>query len=395
MIVIHNVNVYTITQGKITSGAVAVADGKIVAVGESSGDVTQLAPSVAEALKSGQAELVDGEGGVLTPGIIDAHTHLGIHEEGVGVEGADYNEAVNPITPDMRAIDGIYPDDVGIKDALRAGVTAACVLPGSANVLGGTAVVVRTWGDRVDKMVIKDQVGMKAAFGENPKRVYRAKDKSPITRMATAALLREWLHKARHYDEKKRKAQEKGDVTDFDPKLEALLPVVRGELPLRAHAHRADDIATAVRIAEEFGLKIVIEHCTEGHLIADYLAEKGIPAIVGPTLSSRSKVELRARTFATPRILAEAGVCVALMTDHPVIPLEHLPVAAALAWKAGMPEEQVLAALTINPARILGIADRFGSIEPGKEADLVLWSDHPLDVRSAPKKIWLAGRQVI
>ncbi|MFA7175514.1 MAG: amidohydrolase, partial [Kiritimatiellia bacterium] len=338
---------------------------------------------------------IDGGGGILMPGIIDAHTHLGIHEESVGVEGADYNETSNSVTPDLRAIDGIYPTDVAINDALKSGITAACVLPGSANVIGGAGVVIHTYGRMIGEMVLRENVGMKVAFGENPKRVYKGKDKAPSTRMATAALLREWLTKAKCYADKKQRAVEKGDVFEIDLKLEALLPVVAGNIPMRAHAHRADDIATAVRIAQECGVKIVIEHCTEGHLIADFLAEEQIPAIVGPSFSSRSKVELRERTFATPGFLDSAGVTVALMTDHPVIPLEHLPLVGALAVKAGMSEAAALRALTINPARILGLGDKLGSIEAGKDADLVLWSGHPFDMQSVATKVWIAGRQVI
>ncbi len=395
MQVIYNVTVYPVSSPPISQGAVAIADGKIVACGQAAAGPAAVNALVAQAVHSGQAELLDGQGGILTPGIIDAHTHLGIHEEGVGIEGADYNEMTNPVTPDLRAIDGIYPGDAAIGEALRAGVTAACVLPGSANVLGGQGVVIRTLGRMVEDMVLSDTVGMKVAFGENPKRVYRSKDKAPTTRMATAALVREWLGKTRNYAEKKRRAAEKGDPHDLDLRLEALLPVVEGIMPLRAHAHRADDIATAIRIARECDVRLVIEHCTEGHLIADFLAKSGVPAIVGPSFSSRSKVELREKTFATPGILAKAGVAVAIMTDHPVIPLEHLPVVAALACKAGMSEEDALKALTLTPARILGLGERLGSIEPGKEADLVLWSGNPFEVRSLASKVWIAGVQVV
>lgn len=396
MLIIHNVHVYPISAPPIANGAVAVNDGKIAAVGLVGRDGPgNFAPVVAAAVAAGTAAFVDGGGGVLMPGIIDAHTHLGVHEEGVGIEGADYNEMTNSVTPDLRAVDGINPEEMGIGDALRGGVTTACILPGSANVIGGAAVAVHTWGRVVDNMVLSSRVGMKVAFGENPKRVYRAKDKAPTTRMATAALLREWLTKAKDYAAKKEKAKAKGDLVETDLKLEALLPVVKGEIPLRAHAHRADDIATAVRVAKECGVRIVIEHCTEGHKVADLLAANNIPAVVGPSLSSRSKIELREKTFATPKLLAESGVLVALMTDHPVIPIEHLPVAAALVMKAGMPEDAVLAALTLHPARILGLDHRIGSIAPGKDADMVLWSGHPLDVQSQVKRVWIGGEQVV
>lgn len=396
MLIVHNVTVYPIASPPIRNGAVAWDDGKIVAVGpvgeQGPGAID---PAVADALAAGRAVLEDGEGGILMPGIIDAHTHLGVHEEGVGWEGADYNEATSPVTPDMRVVDGINPEEMGLRDALRGGVTAACILPGSANVIGGAPVVVHTWGQIIDKMVISDKVGVKVAFGENPKRVYRGKDKAPSTRMATAALLREWLVKARDYADKKARAAEKGEHCETDLKLEALLPVVRGEVPLRAHAHRADDIATALRLARECGVRIVVEHCTEGHKVAELLAENAVPAVVGPTLSSRSKIELKDKTFDTPKILAEAGVLVALMTDHPVIPIEHLPIVGALVVKAGMPEAQALAALTLNPARILGLDSRLGSIEIGKDADLVLWSGHPFEVKSQVRKVWIAGERAV
>lgn len=391
MFLVKNVTVYPITSEPIAQGAVAWEDGKVIAVGA----VGALGPRVEEALSAGLVETVDGQGGVLMPGIIDAHSHLGIHEEGLGWEGADYNEMTSSVTPDMRAIDGVNPHDTGVQDALHGGVTAVCVVPGSANVIGGAAAVVHTRGNVVNEMLIADRVGMKIAFGENPKRVYRAKDKAPSTRMATAALLREWLTKAKDYGEKRARTAEKGEHCDTDLKLEALLPVIRGEIPLRAHAHRADDIVTAIRIAEEYGVRIVIEHCTEGHMIADFLAEKGIPAIVGPTLSSRSKAELKEKSFSTPGILAEAGVLVALTTDHPVIPIEHLPMVGALVMKAGMPEKKALAALTINPARILGLDSRLGSIEPGKDADLVLWSGHPFDVQSRVCSVWIGGEKAV
>lgn len=395
MILIHNVDVYPISASPIRNGAVAWKDGKIVAIGTVGAEGPEaIAPEVKEA--AGQLKLIDGQGGVLMPGMIDAHCHAGVHEEGIGWEGADYNEATGPVTPDMRTIDGINPEERGLKDALQGGVTAVCVVPGSANVIGGSATVIHTWGSSiVDQMVIANKVGMKCAFGENPKRVYRNKDKSPATRMATAAVMREWLTKARDYEAKKARAAEKGEHCDTDLKLEALLPVVKGEIPLRAHAHRADDIVTAVRIAEEYGVRIVIEHCTEGHKIADFLAAKGIPAIVGPTLSSRSKIEVKDKSFATPGILAKAGVTVALTMDHPVIPIENLPVVGAMVMKTGMTEEEALAAITLNPARILGLDSRLGSIEAGKDADVVLWSGHPFDVQSSVKKVWIGGEEAI
>lgn len=391
MILVKNVTVHPVTSEPIVDGAVAWEDGRIIAVGKPD----SLGPQVDAALSAGRVTIVDGEGGVLIPGIIDPHSHLGVHEQGIGWEGADYNESTSPAAPDMRVIDGINPHEMGVQDALQGGVTAVCVVPGSANVIGGSAAVVHTRGNIVEEMLVADRVGMKIALGENPKRVYRGKDKAPSTRMATAALLREWLTKARDYETKKARAAEKGDFCETDLKLEALLPVIRGEIPLRAHAHRADDIVTAIRIAEEYGVRIVIEHCTEGHKIADYLAERQVPAIIGPTMSSRSKVEVKDKSFATPRILDEAGVLVALTTDHPVVPIEQLPIVGALVVKAGMPEDRALATLTINPARILGLDSRIGSIEAGKDADLVLWSGHPFDVSSRVCRVWVGGEQAL
>ncbi|MBI3948266.1 MAG: amidohydrolase [Armatimonadetes bacterium] len=396
MLIIHNVTVCPVSAPPIPMGAVAVDAGRIIAVGSvEEGGPGALSPLVAEALRAGRAVLVDGERGFLTPGLIDAHTHLGIGEEAVGVEGSDYNERTHPVTSDLRAIDGINPEDTAIPRALHAGVTAACVAPGSANVIGGSTVVIRTHGTVVDDMVLNPNAGMKAALGENPKNVYRSKDKAPATRMAIAALFREWLAKARDYGTKQARAAEKGDFVETDLKLEALLPVVRGEIPLRAHAHRADDIATILRIAREFSLRLVIEHCTEGHKLAGRLADAGVPAIVGPSMNGLTKVELKEKSFDTAGVLARAGVLVALTTDHSVMHIQHLPVAAALAMKAGMTADQALAAITLNPARILGLGDRLGSIEPGKEGDLVLWSGHPLDVQSRVARVWISGRVVV
>lgn len=396
MLVLHNVTVFPIASPPIRGGAVAVAEGKILAVGPTGdGGPAGLSPAVAEALRAGRATLIDGEGGILTPGLIDPHTHLGIGEEAIGAEGHDYNETTNPVTPELRAIDGINPEETALRRALRGGITTVCVVPGSANVIGGSSVVIHTHGTVVDQMIVRANAGMKCALGENPKTLYRGKNQTPATRMAIAALLRDWLTKARDYDAKRRRAAEKGEHSDTDLKLEALLPVVRGELPLRAHAHRADDICTALRIAREFGIRLVIEHCTEGHKIAPLLVEAGVPAIVGPSMGGRGKIELREKSFETAGYLAKAGVLVALTTDHSVSHIEHLPVAAALVMKAGMSEEQVLAAITLNAACILGIDDRVGSIAPEKEADLVLWSGHPLDVQSRVRRVWIGGEPVV
>ncbi len=376
---ITNVRIRTMDGPEIRRGVVLFGEGKIKAVAE------HLAiPS--------EAAITPGRGWLLTPGLIDAHCHLGIGEEGIGFEGEDYNEVTDPVTPHLRVIDGLNPEEMGMADAAANGVTTICAAPGSANVIGGQVAVVKTHGAVVDRMVVRFPAGLKVAFGENPKRNYHMQKKMPMTRMGTAALLREALVRAGNYRRKlEEAAKDPAKTEDRDLRSEALLPVLRGEMPLRAHAHRADDILTAIRIAEEFGVEIVIEHCTEGHKIAEFLADKGISAIVGPSLTTRIKYELREKTFATAGVLARAGVRIALMTDAPVIPIEHLPIAAGLAVRAGLPEEEAWRALTINPAAILGIQDRVGSITPGKDADLVLWDGDPFDTRTWARMVWIDG----
>ena len=334
-------------------------------------------------------------GRVCPPGIIDAHTHIGVYEEGIGFEGADGNEMTNPATPHIRALDAVNPADKAFAGARAGGVTSLAVAPGSANVIGGQVLAMKTWGRVVDDMVIRAPLGLKVAFGENPKRVYSNQKKSPSTRMAVAAILRENLTAARNYLDKLERAKDDPEkAPDRDLKLEILAKVLRKEIPLRAHAHRADDIITAVRIAEEFDVDIVIEHCTEGHLIADFLAEKGVPAIIGPTLGTRPKVELVNATFRTPGILHKAGVKVALTSDHPVFPVQQLPIQAALVHKHGLPEEEALKAITINAAEILGIANRVGSLEPGKDADIVIFSGHPFHWKTRVEKTLIDGEIV-
>ncbi|NLY67282.1 MAG: amidohydrolase [Tissierellia bacterium] len=366
MILIKNGYIYTMAGQIIENGSILIDGDKIVEVGK---DI--VAPL--------DAEVIDAGGRMVLPGFIDGHSHLGMWEEGMGFEGSDGNEMVDPVTPHLRAIDAINPMDEGFKDAYKAGVTTVVTGPGSANVIGGLTTAIKTYGKRVDDMIVKDPVAMKVAFGENPKRVYDSQKKSPTTRMATAAILRESLFKAKIYLEKKERA--KGDpdkMPDFDIKMEALAMVLKREIPLKAHAHRADDIFTALRIAGEFNVDITLEHCTEGHLIADYLAEEGKGALVGPTLSNRSKIELRNLSFETPGILNKKGVKVGIITDAPVIPQQYLPLCAGLAVKSGMDEMEALKAITIYPAEIVGIADRVGSIEAGKDADIVIFDGNPI-----------------
>lgn len=380
MFAIKNVTLYTITDGVRVGNILVDDDGRISDIGDI---------AIPEGI-----DVIDGTGKVLMPGMIDAHGHAGVYEEAIGWEGADGNEAVDPITPQLRALDALNPHDEGIREALQAGITTMCVLPGSANVIGGQGVIIHMHGNTVDEMVIGEG-GLKVAFGENPKRVYSGQKKSPSTRMATAALLREQLVKAANYIAKQEKAASDPDkAPERDLKLEAIARVLRGEIPLRAHAHRADDIVTALRIAEEFGIDIVIEHCTEGHKIAEELGQRKAKAVIGPTMTNRSKVEVRERTYTTLKTLWEQGVEIAITMDHPVIHVQYLNISTALAVKAGLPKEEALKAVTINPARILGIADRYGSLEKGKMADLVLWSGDPLDIMSSVEQVFIHGKRV-
>lgn len=364
MIFIKNGHIYTMAGKVLENGSILIKDGKIIEVGED--------------LKVPEnAEVIDAQGKMITPGFIDAHCHLGMFEEGIGFEGSDGNEMTDPITPQLRAIDSINPMDISFREAYEGGVTTAVTGPGSANVIGGTFAALKTYGHRVDDMVIKDPVAMKIAFGENPKRVYNGQKKSPMTRMATASLLRETLFKAQTYMNKKENEDET-KRPDYDMKMEAMLPVLKREIPVKAHAHRADDIFTALRIAKEFNIDITLDHCTEGHLIAEDLAKEGKTAIVGPSFGSRSKFELQNKTFETPKVLIEAGVKVAITTDSPVIPLQYLSLCAGLAHKAGLDEMEALKAITINAAEIVGLDHRIGSIEVGKDADIVIFDGNPI-----------------
>ncbi|MCI9278239.1 amidohydrolase [bacterium D16-50] len=339
------------------------------------------------------AETVDAEGLSVYPGFVEAHGHIGLDGYGIGYEGMDYNEMNDILSPQMRGIDGVKPLDPALPKAAAAGVTCVCVGPGSANVLGGTFTTIKTVGRRVDDMVVRDGVAMKCAFGENPKRVYR--DKRDSSRMTTAALLREILFKAREYMEKKEAAgDDLSKRPSFDIKLEALLPVLRREIPLKAHAHAAEDIFTALRIAKEFGVKITLEHVTEGHLIVEELAEENVPLAVGPTLTSASKFELRNKSWTTPGVLAAAGCQVSIITDSPVIPQEYLPLCAGLAVQAGMDPFAALQAITINPARHAGIEDRVGSLEVGKDADIVITDGCPFEVSTKVKYVFIDGKEV-
>lgn len=367
------------------TGDILVRDGKIAALGM--------------ALRAPGAQELDCTGLTVLPGFVDAHCHIGMWEDGIGDEGADGNESSDPVTPEMRAIDGVNPFDPCFKEAREAGVTTVLTGPGSANVIGGLFVAMKTAGNSVEDMTLRYPVAMKAALGENPKRVYAEQKEAPYTRMAIAALFRKTMVEAQEYARKLKLGEEDVEkLPDRDLAMEALLPVISGELPLKVHAHRADDILTALRLAEEFHLRITIDHCTEGHLIAEQLKERsealGAGVIVGPLLSERAKVELKNLSFRAPRALYDAGVPFALMTDHPVIPEQFLPVCAALCVRDGLPEQAALEAITINAARITGISDRVGSLSEGKDADIAIFEGHPLDIRSRCRYTLIDGKIV-
>lgn len=372
MLLLKNGNVMTMA-GPAFVGDVAIENGKIVAVGQS--------------LSYSDAEVRDVTGMTVMPGIVDPHCHIGMWEDAMGFEGADGNECTNPITPELRAIDAINPYDRCFEEAVAGGVTTCVTGPGSANVIGGQFVAIKTYGDSVENMVLRFPVAVKAAFGENPKRVYNGKNQTPSTRMATAALMRKALIEAQEYNEKLEKGKADPEkMPERNLGKEILARVIRRELPMKIHAHRADDILTAIRICREFKLRYTLDHCTEGYLITDKLKEalsedcEGI--IVGPLLTDRSKIELKNLSFKAPKVLEQAGIEYAMMTDHPVTPEQYLPICTAVAVREGASEEGALKAITINAAKITGIADRVGSIEVGKDADIAVFSGHPFDFRS-------------
>ncbi len=381
MILIKNGLIRPVTSPDIPGGDILVDGGKIAAIG-----VNLEAPE--------GAQIIDATGLLVTPGFVDGHCHIGMHEEASRWEGNDTNESSDPITPQVRAIDSINPMDEAFDTALRGGVTTAVTGPGSANVIGGTFCAMKLYGDCVDDMLIKEPVAMKIAFGENPKGAYgQSGKKAPVTRMMTAALLRETLKKAQLYmEEVDEAAQDETKKRPFDMKLEAMLPVMRGEIPLKSHAHRADDILTSIRIAKEFGVKITLDHCTEGHLIPHHLADFGAPVLVGPSFGSKTKQELKEKSFETAGILNQAGLNVSIITDAPVIPLNYLPLCAGLAVREGLSVQAAWEAITINPAKVAGIDDRVGSLEAGKDADIVLFEGDPLrDIGARARLVLVNG----
>jgi imidazolonepropionase-like amidohydrolase len=367
----------------IDGGTVLIENGRITAVGARS-DVAIPA----------DAERIDVAGSWVLPGFIDAHVHLGVHEDGEGWSGNDTNEMTDPNGARFRAIDGIDPYDVGFDDALAGGVTSVVVKPGSGNPIGGRTVAVKTWGRNAFDVVFAEQVSVKSALGENPKRVYGEKNQTPSTRLGVAAIIREAFTKARNYAAQRAHAQSEGKPFDVDLTLETLAKVLDGELYWDQHTHRADDIVTAIRLSEEFGYKLVVNHGTEGYLIADVLAERNIPVILGPLFTSRSKVEVRHRTLRSAGILNRAGVKLAITTDHPVVPINFLVYQAALAVKDGLDPAAALRALTVNPASMLGLDDRIGALKAGLDADVVVWSGDPLNVMNRALRVFVRGSEV-
>lgn len=379
-----NAKIITMEDAVIDCGYIQIKDDKIIAVGDMSS-----APQ--------DDNVLDLQGKTVYPGFIDAHCHMGMAEEGLDFEGDDLNEMTDPVSPHLRGLDAINPVNQSFPEAVDAGITTVVTGPGSANAISGQFCAIKTYGKRVDKMVLREPVAMKFALGENPKKVYNDKSETPMTRMATAALIREELSKAKRYLEDVQKAEEdpeENDPPEFDAKKEALIPVLKRELKAHIHCHRSDDIFTAVRLAEEFELDYVLIHCTEGHLIADELKEIGAPVVNGPLMCTRTKPELLHASDKTPGILSKAGLQVAICTDYNVIPIWMLPITAGYAVREGMDYMEALKAITINPARICGIEDRVGSVKVGKDADLLVYSQDPLTLAAKPDMVFINGKQV-
>lgn len=376
-ILFKNANIYPITSEPF-KGDLLIENGKI--------------KELAKNIRAKADEVIDVEGKYIFPGFVDAHSHIGVFEEGVG-EGyyQDGNEMTDPNTAQVRVIDAFYPEDAAIKRALEGGVTTVMVVPGSANPIGGQGAILKFKSKIVDEMIIKEPAGLKMAMGENPKRVYGSQKKLPSTRLGSVAVIREYFLKVQNYMKKK----EKGDFYEFDLKMEIGEKVLKREIPARIHAHRADDIITAIRLSEEFGFDLVIEHATEAYKIVDYIKEKGVSLVLGPLFGFRTKLELKDMSFEALRIINEKGILAGLMCDHPVLHLEHANVQAALGMRYGAKEEDLIKMLTINPAKILKIDDRVGSLEPGKDADIAIWNHHPFDIRAKAESVYIEGKKVL
>ena len=381
-IAIVNAHVVPVATEPLENGTVLITDGVITAVGQ---DV-----AVPEGV-----ETIDAQGRWLLPGFVEAHGHLGVHEEGEGWAGNDTNEMTGPDGSALRALDAIQVDEEGFRDALAGGVTTAVIKPGSGNPIGGQTVAIKTWGGRtVDEQLVSDSVSVKSALGENPKRVYGDKGQLPSTRLGVANVIRKAFVDAQNYVAKRDAAVAEGKPFERDLTKETLARVLAGELAWDQHTHRADDIATAIRLSEEFGYRLVINHGTEGHKIADVLAEKDVPVIYGPMFTSRSKVELRDRSILNLVKMADAGVRVAITTDHPVIPINFLVHQATFALRDGLPWTTALAAITTNPASFLGLDAQVGAIKEGLDGDVVLWSGDPLDTTARAERVFITGTEV-
>ena len=379
---IRNVKIYTMNDDDliIEHGFVTVENGMITEV--SAGDPAQIS-----------AEDIDGQGMTLYPGFIDAHTHLGLTSAGVGIEGEDLNEEFDPCTPQLRIIDGINPADYSFETARKAGITTAVISPGSTNPIAGCITAVKTDGKRIDKMAIKT-VGMKLAMGENPKLTYMDHEQSPVTRMAVAGIIRDNLFKAQRYMRDIEQAETESDLPDYDSSMEALLPLLRREIKAHFHCHRADDIFTAVRIANEFDLDYTLIHCTSGHLIAEELADENVSCVVGPVICDRCKPEMAELSPANAAVLKANGLEVAVCTDHSEVPIEYLPISVGICIKHGLSFYDGVKAVTCTPAKIADIFDRVGSIEVGKDADMVLFEGNPFEVMSSPALVMIGGKTV-
>lgn len=381
MLYIKNAHIKPIVGEELANGCILTDDaGKIAAIG-------------AKLDVPAGAQIIDAEGRLVTPGLVEAHCHIGLHDATLRWEGADYNEkTTDPVTPQVRAIDSIYPQDEYFGVAMRCGVTTACTGPGSSNVVGGQFAAIKLAGRCVDEMIVKAPAAMKCALGENPKNAFGQAKKAPTTRMGAASILRELLFKAKAYCEEK----DAGKDPKFDMKMESMLPVMRKEIPLKCHVHRCDDILTAIRIAKEFDLKLTIDHATDGTRIADLIAESGYPVIVGPALTSKNKPELANKSFATAGNLHKAGVeLMSITTDAPVSTLDYLPFCAGMCASEGLPMEEAWKAITINPAKIIGIENRVGSLEVGKDADIAIWTADPLTTIGAKAYMTIIDGKIV
>lgn len=375
-------NLMTMEDTDYPDGYLVIRDGKIADMGAMS-DIPEI-PAC--------SEVIDLKGKLVTPGLVDGHTHLGMWEDGLDFEGDDGNEDTDPITPQLRAIDGVNPCDRAFSEARSAGITTVVTGPGSANPMGGQLLAMKTLGDCVDDMKILEPAGIKVAFGENPKSVYHDKSQAPVTRMGTMALLREALTKAEHYLAELEDPEE--DDPDWDSKQNALIPLLKREIPLYAHAHRLDDIFSAIRLSKEFDLKLILVHGTEAHLARERIAKAGVPVLSGPILTDRSKPELKNQTEAAPGLLVEAGIPTAIITDHPETPQKHLLLCAGAAMRSGLTQKEALSAITKAPAEICGIGDRVGSLKLGKDADLVVWNGNPPELSAIPEMVFVDGKIV-